>query len=173
MTEELNIEKCVRNLKDVRLFCDLDEAQLTEVARLCELMWMEKRDYVIREGAEARGFYILLKGEVSISKKLELPHLEHVDTEERILTTITAEHHPPLGEAALVGQTERNATVRCASDCALYRIDSAALRDLMQRDQVIGYHIFQRLAEMLYARLEGADGDVIKLTAALIYALEE
>jgi len=173
VTEQLNIEKCVRNLQDVRLFCDLDEAQLTEVAKLCELIWMSKRDYVIREGAEARGFYILLKGEVSISKKLALPHLEHVDTEERILTTITSQNHPPLGEAALVGQTERNATVRCASDCAVYRIDSTALRELMARDPLIGYHIFKRLAEMLYGRLESADGDVIKLTAALIYALEE
>jgi CRP-like cAMP-binding protein len=146
---------------------------LLEVAKLCELQWKSRGDFIMREGEEPRWFYILLRGEVSISKKLMLPHLAHAPVEDRILSTIPAQGNPPLGEAALVGQAVRNATVRCASACALYCIDSSLLLELAARDAEIGHHMFHRLSEMLYQRLETTSVDVVKLSAALVYALEE
>jgi CRP-like cAMP-binding protein len=173
VTEELDLQKCVRNLRQVELFQDLRDEQLLEVAKLCELQWKTRGDFIMREGDEPRWFYILLRGEVSISKKLQLPHLRHAPVEDRILSTIPAEGNPPLGEAALVGQAVRNATVRCTNESALYRIESSLLLELAARDPEIGHHMFRRLSEMLYQRLESTSVDVVKLSAALVYSLEE
>lgn len=173
MEEGLNLQKCARNLGEVDLFRDLDEQQLHEVAKLCAMLTSARGDYVMREGEHAEGFYILLKGEVSVSKKLSMPHLEHTDTEDRILTSISADGHPALGETAIIGQDYRSATVRCNSDCVLYRIDAAALLALARQSPAIGCHVFRRLSETLYQRMESTSVDVVKLTAALMYALEE
>ncbi len=83
---------------------------------------------------EALGLYILLRGEVTISKKIQLPHLEHIHGEDRILTRITADSYPVLGETSLVGQDKRSATVRCATGCVLYRLDASAFLALMLKD---------------------------------------
>jgi CRP-like cAMP-binding protein len=143
------------------------------VAELCELLWKTKGDLVIREGEVPRGFYILLQGEVSVSKKLSLPQLDHADPEDRILTRISSEGRPALGETALVGQPVRSASVRCLGDCALYRIDSDKLLSLIEREPEIGFRVYRRLSETLYHRMETTSVDVVKLSAALVYALEE
>ena len=173
MPEALDIQKCIKNLREVDLFRDLTDVQLQMVAELCELLWKTKGDIIIREGEVPRGFYILLLGEVSVSKKLKLPQLDHADPEDRILTRITSEGRPALGETALVGQPIRSASVRCATEATLYRIDSDKLLALMEREPEIGSRVYRRLSETLYHRMETTSVDVVKLSAALVYALEE
>lgn len=173
MPETLDIAKCVKNLRDVYLFQDLSDDQLAQVAQHCELLWMERGDNIMREDSEARGLYILLRGEVSISKKIKLPHFDHAHSDDRILTRISAEHYPVLGETSLVGQHTRSATVNCSAACALYRIEAQPFLELALRDVAIGCAVFRRLSETLYERMEATSGDVVKLSAALVYALEE
>jgi len=171
--EVLDIAKCVKNLRDVYLFQDLNADQLAQVGRLCELLWQERGDQIISEDSEARGLYILLRGEVTISKKIKLPHLEHVHGEDRILTRMSADNNPVLGETSLVGQHTRSATVRCNAACALYRIEAQPFLALALNDPAIGSAVFRRLSETLYQRMESTSADVVKLSAALVYALEE
>lgn len=173
MNEAIDPGKCIKNLCQVELFEGLDESQLLAISNLCELQVRLRGDYLMREGEEAHGMYVLLLGEVSVSKKIKLPHLEHSDPEERILSRITAENRPALGETSLIGERLRSATVCCNNDCMFYRIDSLGLLDLCSQDPRIGDHVFQRLSRMLYKRLKQASTDVVKLTAALVYALEE
>lgn len=173
MTEALDIAKCVKNLRDVFLFQDLSDKRLEQVGRLCELLWLERGDNIMHEDSEAGGLYILLRGEVAISKKIKLPHLEAVHGEDRILTRMGAEHYPVLGETALVGQHTRSATVSCSAPCALYRIEAEPFMELALRDPAIGCAVFRRLSQTLYERMETTSGDVVKLSAALVYALEE
>jgi len=54
-----------------------------------------------------------------------------------------------------------------------YRIESSELLDLCSKDPRIGNHMFLRLSRMLHKRLKQTSIDVVKLTAALVYALEE
>ena len=173
MTEAIDHAKCVKNLRQVELFEGLDESQLLALSNLCELQMRLRGDYLMREGDEAHGMYVLLQGEVSVLKRIKLPHLEHTDVEERILSRIDAENRPALGETALIGERLRSATVRCNTDCVLYRIESSKLLELCKQDPQIGNHVFLRLSRMLYKRLKQASTDVVKLTAALVYALEE
>ena len=173
MAEAIDIAKAVKNLSDVFLLQDLDEPQLKQIAQLCDLQWLARGDYIMREDGEADSIYILLRGEVTVSKKLQLPHLEHIHGEDRILTSITADSYPVLGETALVGQDRRSATVRCATGCVLYQFDAAAFFKLLLEDAAIGRAVFRRLCETLYERMETTSADVVKLSAALVYALGE
>jgi CRP-like cAMP-binding protein len=86
---------------------------------------------------------------------------------------MTAENYPVLGETSLVGQHTRSATVRCNSPCALYRIEAQPFLELALSDPAIGSAVFRRLSETLYERMESTSADVVKLSAALVYALEE
>jgi CRP/FNR family cyclic AMP-dependent transcriptional regulator len=173
MTEAVDLEKCAADLAKSELFQGLDQEQLEMIAQLCELLILERGEFFSREGETADWFYILLEGRVSLSMKFELPRLEHRDTEERTLTTVDAANHPVLGETALVGQTARSTTMRCARDCKLYRIQAHDMLALMQIDPLIGFFVFKHLAERLYTRLRSANSDTVKLSAALVYALEE
>lgn len=170
--EPLDIQKCIANLQQVSLFAGLNEEQYAMVAGLCDMQWRSRGDILMRETEEARGFYILLRGEVSISKRLELPHMEHGRVEDRILTTLDAEGCPVLGETSIVGGRIRGATVRCASACVLYRIEARRLAALMEDHKEIGYYVYRRLSEVLCGRLESANIDVVKLSAALVFSLE-
>jgi CRP/FNR family cyclic AMP-dependent transcriptional regulator len=157
----------------VMLFAELNRAQVQQVAGLLETMRLPAGEVLTVEGEPASDFYILVEGEVSIGKKLRLPALETVETEDRILTRINAETTPVLGETALVGGGLRLATVRCVTDCRFYCISATRLDELMKSDTTIGAAVYRRLCEMLYDRLESANTDVVKLSAALVFALED
>ncbi len=47
--EAIDIAKCVKNLRDVYLLQDLDKGQLQQIAQLCELQWLARGDFIIRE----------------------------------------------------------------------------------------------------------------------------
>jgi len=173
MTEAVDIAKCAADLAESELFQDLDQEQREMIAQLCELVTLEHGDRFSKEGETAEWFYILLEGRVSLSMKFELPHMERTVSEDRTLTTLDATDNPVLGETALVGQTTRSTTMRCVRDAKLYRIQAHDMLALMQMDPLIGFFVFKRLSGRLYARLRGANQDVVKLSSALVYALEE
>jgi len=171
--EALDIGKCVKNLREVHLFRNLDENRLITIAQICELQFSATGEYIIVEGNEAKDLFILLLGEVAVSKQLNLPHLENIEGQDRILSKLTSERRPVLGETALLGHTVRRATVRCLSNCTLYRLEARRLRKLMETDAVIGFRTCEHLCEMLHERLEAANSDIVKLSQALVFALEE
>ena len=166
-------EEAVECVSCVMLFADLSREQVRQVAALLEVLRLPAGEVLTVEGAPANDFYILVEGEVSIGKKLRLPTLEAVDSEDRILTRINSETTPVLGETALVGGGLRLATVRCTTDCRFYCISAARMKELMAGDRTIGAAVYNRLCEMLYDRLESANTDVVKLSAALVFALED
>ena len=167
------LSEAVECVACVMLFADLNRAQVEQVAALLETMRLPAGEVLAVEGEPANDIYILVDGEVSIGKKLRLPALETVETEDRIITRMNADTTPVLGETALVGNGLRLATVRCVTDCRFYCLSATRLQQLMQADQTIGAAVYRRLCEMLYDRLESANTDVVKLSAALVFALED
>lgn len=167
--------EAVANLRRVRMFSELDEASLKEIATLCELTTRPSGDCLVQEGAEANSLYILLEGSVTVSKRLALPLLGRTEGTDRILNELAAGagEHLMLGETALLGHSIRRTSVNLRSDCVLYRIPARELRALMDASPLIGYHIFRQLSAILLDRLEQANNDVVKLSAALVFALED
>jgi CRP/FNR family transcriptional regulator, cyclic AMP receptor protein len=159
-------------LEGIALFDGLSESQLAAVNLLCEPAAFAVGATITTEGEMAADFFVLLDGEVSISKKLRLPNIVDGAGEDRTLTVISSEKNPVLGETALVGGTHRLASMKCLTDCRMLRIDTSKLNDLLQADPGAGQIVFRNLALMIYRRLEAANTDVVKLSAALVYALQ-
>ncbi len=173
MSQPIILEKCIKNLREVNLFRGLDDEKLAKVGQLCKLVEFSEGDFLVKEDQPAAEFYILLAGEISISKRLKLPNIEEVESDERILWRMDAAGRPPVGETAIVGQGSRMATVRCITACMFYRIEARAMLDLLSSDCEIAAATYRELSGMLYQRLETANTDVVKLTAALLFALED
>lgn len=173
MRQADEIERCAEELRHVALFRELDPEQLMRVAKLCTLVQHAPGDQLTVESEDARDIFILCSGEVSISKHLSLPQLRADEKSDRTLTKLGGEAHPMLGEAALLVPSKRRATVTCVTDCTLYIINAQELKQLMEDDPVAGYIVYKRLAYILYDRLELTNSDVVKLSAALIFALED
>lgn len=173
MSIPIILEKCIKNLREVKLFRGLDGDKLAAVGKLCQLVELTEGEFVVKEGQPAEEFYILLAGEISVSKKLKLPNIEEIESDERILWRMDAAGRPPVGETAIVGHGRRMATVRCITDCMFYKIEAPAMLDLLSRDNEIAATTYRELSSMLYQRLETANTDVVKLTAALVFALED
>jgi CRP-like cAMP-binding protein len=171
--EPFDAGKAAGNLALVEMFRELTPRQRLLVAGLCTLEWHEPGELLIAEGAAADDLYILLRGEVNVSTRLKLAPLEQPERHERMLRKMTAEGTPVLGETALVGHALRNATVRCATRCALYRVDSAGLRAKMDADPEIGVVIYRHLCQILYQRMQASNQDILKLSTALLFALED
>ncbi len=173
MFREDELQQCVDNLCRVQLFCSLSPEQLLKIAALCELTEYAAGDQLTVESAAAQDIFLLLSGEVSVSKQLRLPQLSAAEGLDRILTKLSGDSYPILGETALLGQATRRASVRCLTACSLYKIHAGQLTALAEHDSAIGYAVFRQLSAMLFERLESANNDVLKLSAALIFALEE
>lgn len=173
MRQADEIERCVAELRQVALFRELDAQRLMRVAGLCQLVQRSAGEQLTVESHDAHDIYILCSGEVSITKQLSLPQLRSAEKADRTLTKLSGEAHPMVGEAALLVPSKRRATVTCATDCVLYTIHAQELKQLMEDDPYAGYIVYKRLAYILYDRLELANNDVVKLSAALIFALED
>jgi CRP-like cAMP-binding protein len=163
----------VTELAGVQLFAGLDRPRLEAIASICQPLSLREGDYAIREGDPADCFYILIDGSVAVHKILKLPQLKQIEGEQRILTRLSGADKPVLGETALVGEAQRRSSVVCTSNCRLYHIDAAQMCGLIESDPQTGSHIYSHLSTMLYHRLEQANMDVVKLSAALVFALEE
>jgi CRP-like cAMP-binding protein len=56
-------------LKKTAIFADLDEGELARVAEICKEQTYEGGHFIFREGEPGNRFYIILKGEVRISRR--------------------------------------------------------------------------------------------------------
>jgi voltage-gated potassium channel len=174
MVAAQQLNECAGVLAGVQLFAGLDAARLASIAALCQPQAIREGEHVIREGDPADCFFILIEGTVAVHKQLKLPQLKLVqEGDQRILTRLSGADKPVLGETALVGEAQRRSSVVCTSECRLYRVDAAQMRQLIERDPATGCQIYSHLSSLLYQRLEQANMDVVKLSAALVFALEE
>lgn len=160
-------------LAEVYLLRDLTPGQLAAFAAACRLVTCEAQELIIREGSTGDEMYILLDGEVQVSRKLTmLAELEH-DEISKTLMTMTSKEKPFFGEMGLLGQKERTASVIARLDCRLLIIGQKDFEKLCDDDPKMGVAILKRIALTAGERLLKTNKDVMKLTTALCLALED
>lgn len=108
-------------LKNLSLFADLEDDRLAWLLDRAETMWIERGDVLMAEGSLPDAFYVIVEGDVEISKRSG-----HQDV-------VIAVRGPGemLGEISLIGSTTRTATVRALRDCHLLKISRALFEELL------------------------------------------
>jgi CRP/FNR family transcriptional regulator/CRP/FNR family cyclic AMP-dependent transcriptional regulator len=160
--------------KKVSLFNNLDEDQIKKIMTIMTLSEIKKNEMVTREGEHGDSMFILLKGEVEISKSLYISPLSSENSlQEKALNRLTEQQHSFLGEMALfLDKPERSASIRAVKPCTIAAIQKKELLKILDKDTTIASIIYKNIAAELCKRLIKSNKDILKLTTAFSLALE-
>jgi CRP-like cAMP-binding protein len=125
----------VEVLQRVRLFADLDAAEIEQISRLFKPRTFPAGETVIKEGSGGAAFYVIESGEADV--------------------TIRGEPRTKLGpgdyfgEIALLDEGARIATVKAVTELECYGLTLWEFRPLVEENGVIGWKLLQTLAREL------------------------
>ena len=161
-------------LKNIPLFTDLADDRLEKIRRIITEKKVAAGSVIIKEGTKGTEMFILLDGEVEVSKSLLLKVAGHgMDKGDKSLIRLTGDDFAFFGEMTLFdSNAERSASVIATSNCVLAEIGQKDFFELTESDHEIGYHVLKNLIKIISNRLEKTTKDVLKLTTALSLALE-
>lgn len=157
-------------LKKIFIFQDLEEGELQRVLRLASPHFYARGEVIISEGEPGDCLYILLEGEVEVTKRLTLV-LDQDTPKERLMIRLKAEDGVSFGEMALLENEVRSATVTAVTPCRLLALEREPFLDFVRKNSVTGLKIVLRLAQLLSRHLRKTNQDVVKLTTALAVSL--
>jgi signal transduction histidine kinase len=123
----------------VPLFSGLSAAQITQICRSSQRVAMTAGDVVIEEGTPGHALYIILSGELEVSKR--------DDGRDLVLATRKAGEF--LGEMSLIENSPRTASARATVDGQLLEIDAAAFQALLETHPGFGATILRTMAGRL------------------------
>jgi CRP/FNR family cyclic AMP-dependent transcriptional regulator len=159
-------------VRKASIFKNLEEEEITEVLNITTEKRIHHKDLIMQEGDEGSTMYMLLEGEVEVSKALTMKFAgEDLRKAEKVLSTLKAQDHVMLGEMALIAKEKRSASILAKTDCVLLEIRRDDFMRLIETKPVLGVKVLLDLAELLAARLRHSDENVIRLTTALSIAL--
>ena len=112
--------------------------------------------FVCREGEEAPGLLIFLRGTAEVVKQSR-------DGTDRLIAVVEAP--TVLGEMSLLTRRRHSASVRATTDCELRLFRRPDLTRLLESESVMAYKVVATIAEVLARRLWLMDEKVLELAA--------
>jgi CRP/FNR family cyclic AMP-dependent transcriptional regulator len=163
-------------LRKIFLFRDLSEDEMEEVLSRTKTRNFPAEAVIIEEGERGDSMFIMLSGEVAITKLLILD-LDKDAPKERMMNRLKAEdgvyfeEMTLFGEMSLLENEVRSATVTALSECVLLELHRNDFLDLIQHRPSLGVKLLLRMTRGLSVRLRKASKDLVKLTSALAISL--
>jgi CRP-like cAMP-binding protein len=162
--EELNA------IRAVPLFDGISESQLQIIFDMTTRRGVAAGTTILQEGEHSYSLFVLLRGEVDVTKRLGLTAGASMDlVKDKTIVRLAAPQF--FGEMALLGDAVRTATVVASTECDLLEVRKGDFDRLVEEDLLLAYRLLHNIAEALCFRLRRTDRDVLKLTAALSLAL--
>ena len=131
-------------LKKINLFETLLEPELMKIAKICRPEAAAKDAVVFKEGDAGDRCFIIVKGEVRISKFI--PHIG----EEALAVLKPGDY---FGEMALIDNFPRSAHAIVNSDAELLSINKTELDKILIMDRELGYKLLWAFTKTLSKRL--------------------
>lgn len=161
-------------LKNIPIFIGLSESQLGALTRIMHVQSVPAGAMIIRERERGTDMFILLSGEVEVSKSLMLKVAGRgLDTRDKMLQRLSADDHAFFGEMGFFDEkSERSASVAALTACEVAVVTKDEFFALAESDLALGYTILKNIIRIVSIRLDKTTKDVVKLTTALSLALE-
>ncbi len=137
----------VEMLGGFQLFEGLEESELVEIAGLCHERSHEKGSVIFTSGGSATDIYLLKDGEVHIQVELVIYDLE------ARATIYTVRKGETFGWSALVPPHKFTASARCGQNSEVLTIDGQELKNILKKNNHIGYLVMRNLSNVISARL--------------------
>ena len=165
----MDAENAIQNSS---IFSGLDEKELADVLSITAEKNFAKGDIIMQEGEKEDSLYLIVNGEVDVSKSLTMKFEDDDFREtEKVLTHYGSDDNIILGEMALIKQDSRSASVLARTDCTLLEIKRDVFIKLVEGRSELGVKILFKLSELLIDRLKQSSQDITRLTTALSIAL--
>ena len=168
----------LEELELFNIFQGLSQEKLEELREIIEVVRFDTDEPVIRDGEVGDTFYLLLEGEVEVTKTLVMRmSRQEVDQTDKSLIRLRSEPHPEFGKPAFgemalfSAKSKRTATVTPVRPSILGVIQRDPFFKLCEADMEIGYRVSSNIACVLIDRLDKANEDVMNLTTALSFVL--
>ncbi|MEA3287238.1 MAG: cyclic nucleotide-binding domain-containing protein [Candidatus Marinimicrobia bacterium] len=156
------------------LFTGLKEEEIAVFRAATHQVSYAIGDPIMQEGKTGNTLVILIKGTVTISKKLTLLGDDESDTKDKTFITLTDEHRPFFGEMALLMEHSlRTASVTASTDCEIVVMEKETFQKVCAKNPAIGLKVMENIASKLATNLERESKNVLKLTTAFSLVLEE
>ena len=161
-------------LRQSTIFNMLKEDELADVKNIIREIRFHAGDVIMQEGDEGDTMYMVVQGEVGVSKSLTMKFGDDdFRTTDKVLTRIRADEYAIFGEMALIARDSRSATIVADTDCLLLEINRGDFVRLIEDRPDLGVKILLKLSEQLIGRLKQSSQDIIRLTTALSIALSK
>src|SRR5579864_2847146 len=131
-------------LRNAFIFRDLDDEELAEIAEVCKEEKYESGVYVFREGEAGNRLYLIVEGEVRISR--DVP-----GSGEEALAVLKP--GSLFGEMAAFDRTERSTHAISNGGCTLLTITRPDFEMLLDFNREMAYKVLWACVRLLSARL--------------------
>jgi CRP/FNR family cyclic AMP-dependent transcriptional regulator len=160
--------------KKVSLFNGLSDQQIKTLIDIMHPEHFEADSFIMREKDSGDKFYVLIKGEVEISKSLILPQwVQATQKSEKALIRLSEKQYPFFGEMSMFDDNaKREASIKAIVSCEMVSLDKSGLDKILKKNPETGRIVYRNIAGELVKRLRKANQDILKLTTAFTLALE-
>jgi CRP-like cAMP-binding protein len=134
-----------KTLKSVKIFEDMPQAMLEEVAELCEIVECEADTVLFRQKQKLDYFYLVLEGGI-------LLQLEPIAGEEPLKLGIVTSGYS-CGISTFIPGTKSSSSGICAEKSRLVRIKGTRMLDLFESDGKLGYTFMVKVMRIFKTRL--------------------
>jgi CRP-like cAMP-binding protein len=147
-------------LKKTAIFADLDEGELARVAEICKEQTFEGGHFIFREGEPGNRFYIILKGEVRISRNIP-------GSGEEALAVLHA--GSCFGEMAVFDRSERSTDAIANGPVTLTTLSRPDFEILLDFNRELAYKILWSMVRLLSSRLRVTNDNLRSLLAISMF----
>ncbi len=166
----MKIDKEAAFFRKIFLLQELEDQEIEQVLSCTRPRQFSAGEVIIEEGKPGDSMYIMVRGEVEITKQLTLV-LDEDTPKERVMIRLRADDGVYFGEMSLLENAPRSATVTASTDCLVLELLQHDFLGLIHHDTNMGVKLLLRLAQLLSQHLRKTNQDVVKLTTALAISL--
>lgn len=139
-------------LRRYPFFGTLDFEQIKEIAMISDTVTFTKGEQIFEECGVADSFYLILEGLVDLYYRSD----SEGGQPPKVLDAGEVSPGEFLGFSALIAPYTLNATAKASQNTRAIQIDAAALRQLCEKDSLLGYRVMTQLAKEAVERLMAA-----------------
>jgi CRP-like cAMP-binding protein len=147
-------------LKDTAIFRDLDEAELATVAEICKEQHFKSGQVIFNEGEPGNRFYIILAGEVRISRNIP-------GSGEEALAVLSP--GACFGEMSVFDRSDRSTDAVANSPATLITISRPDFEMLLDFNREMAYKILWSMVRLLSSRLRVTNDNLRSLLAMSMF----
>lgn len=147
-------------LRKTAIFADLDEGELDRVAEICKEQQFKSGQSIFKEGEPGNRFYIILTGDVRISRNIP-------GSGEEALAILSP--GACFGEMSVFDRSERSTDAIANSPCTLITISRPDFELLLDFNRELAYKILWSMVRLLSSRLRVTNDNLRSLLAMSMF----